>query len=341
MPFESGELVFVGSVDAPEDVGTPSTIVLERMDAVLRAAGLGLKDPSAIGRSCATWQRQACAMPTDVSVLRDRIRSLRPTSIPQTPASAAPRLAPALRSALYAVATRGRRQYVESKFARRTPRVFAQQACARATGCSSPVRMPWTSRSKPLFVGDLRAQTEQCVRQLQFIMEAAGGTMDDIVKTTVYVLDGQDRAVFLDAYGEQVQAAPAESVDACRPHHDGRRAAPRLPGGDRRRRMARARAERSRSLRLRFRPYQQLLEEERPQAGCSVAPAPPAIPCLAPQLRPGFGGQTPACSSSFMRIVGEFRSRTIAADHEHQDMLLVLVARRHVSKRRIAPAGTK
>ena len=39
-----GELVFVGSVDAPEDVGTPSTIVLERMDAVLRAAGLGLKD---------------------------------------------------------------------------------------------------------------------------------------------------------------------------------------------------------------------------------------------------------------------------------------------------------
>jgi enamine deaminase RidA (YjgF/YER057c/UK114 family) len=28
-----------------------------------------------------------------------------------------------------------------------------------------------------LFVGDLRSQTEQCVRQLQFIMEAAGGTL--------------------------------------------------------------------------------------------------------------------------------------------------------------------
>ena len=28
-----GELVFVGSVDAPDDIGTPSTIVLERLDA--------------------------------------------------------------------------------------------------------------------------------------------------------------------------------------------------------------------------------------------------------------------------------------------------------------------
>jgi 2-iminobutanoate/2-iminopropanoate deaminase len=54
-----------------------------------------------------------------------------------------------------------------------------------------------------LFVGDLRAQTEQCVRQLQFIVEAAGGTLDDVVKTTVYLQQGMDRSVFLDAYIEQ------------------------------------------------------------------------------------------------------------------------------------------
>jgi enamine deaminase RidA (YjgF/YER057c/UK114 family) len=34
-------------------------------------------------------------------------------------------------------------------------------------------------------------------------MHAAGGTLDDIVKTTVYLMDGVDRAVFLDAYTEQ------------------------------------------------------------------------------------------------------------------------------------------
>jgi len=39
-----GDLVFVGAVDAPEDTAAPSTIILERLDAVLRAVGLGLKD---------------------------------------------------------------------------------------------------------------------------------------------------------------------------------------------------------------------------------------------------------------------------------------------------------
>ena len=58
-----GELVFVGSVDAPEDVGTPSTIVLERMDAVLRAAGLGLKDflpPLGVPAQHGRGQRARC-----------------------------------------------------------------------------------------------------------------------------------------------------------------------------------------------------------------------------------------------------------------------------------------
>jgi 2-iminobutanoate/2-iminopropanoate deaminase len=64
------------------------------------------------------------------------------------------------------------------------------------------------------------------VRQLQFIMEAAGGTLDDIVKTTVYLLAGQDRAVLLDAYGEQFRrrlrspwmpAGLTMTVDALRP----------------------------------------------------------------------------------------------------------------------------
>jgi enamine deaminase RidA (YjgF/YER057c/UK114 family) len=40
------------------------------------------------------------------------------------------------------------------------------------------------------------------VRQLEFIMQAAGGTLDNIVKTTVYMMEGQDRQVLLDAYAE-------------------------------------------------------------------------------------------------------------------------------------------
>ena len=69
-------------------------------------------------------------------------------------------------------------------------------------------------------------QTRQIFSRIERIVKAAGGTMDDIVKTTVYLLDGQDRSVFLDAYGEQFRrrlrspwmpAGLTMTVDALRP----------------------------------------------------------------------------------------------------------------------------
>jgi len=220
-----GELVFVGSVDAPEDVGTPSTIVLERMDAVLRAAGLGLKDSF---RHWAFLRNMAAASVRD-AYGRERTARLDPIFAPdEYPANSrigSPALGVGVAQRSYAIATRGRRQYVESKFARRTPRVFAQSVRA-GDWLFIAGQDAVDVAQQTLFVGDLRAQTEQCVRQLQFIMEAAGGTMDDIVKTTVYVLDGQDRSVFLDAYSEQFRrrlrspwmpAGLTMTVDALRP----------------------------------------------------------------------------------------------------------------------------
>ena len=77
---------------------------------------------------------------------------------------------------------------MESKFARRTPRVFAQSVRA-GDWLFIAGQDAVDVAQQTLFVGDLRAQTDQCVRQLQFIMEAAGGTMDDIVKCTVMMAD--------------------------------------------------------------------------------------------------------------------------------------------------------
>ena len=37
--------------------------------------------------------------------------------------------------------------------------------------------------------GDINAQTQQVMRNLQSVVEAAGGTLNDIVKITVYVTD--------------------------------------------------------------------------------------------------------------------------------------------------------
>jgi len=41
--------------------------------------------------------------------------------------------------------------------------------------------------------GDVAAQTEQVFRNLRSVVEGAGGTMDDIVKITIYVTDAAYR----------------------------------------------------------------------------------------------------------------------------------------------------
>jgi 2-iminobutanoate/2-iminopropanoate deaminase len=48
--------------------------------------------------------------------------------------------------------------------------------------------------------GSLAGQTEATLRHSKDIVEAAGGTLDDIVKTTVYLTEGTNRAEFADAY---------------------------------------------------------------------------------------------------------------------------------------------
>lgn len=48
--------------------------------------------------------------------------------------------------------------------------------------------------------GSLAGQTEATLRHTKDIVEAAGGTLDDIVKTTVYLTEGTDRAEFAEAY---------------------------------------------------------------------------------------------------------------------------------------------
>ena len=41
----------------------------------------------------------------------------------------------------------------------------------------------------PTAAGDVRAQTQQCIDNIRALIEEAGGTLDDVVKCTVYVTD--------------------------------------------------------------------------------------------------------------------------------------------------------
>jgi 2-iminobutanoate/2-iminopropanoate deaminase len=201
-----GDLVFTGAVDAAEaplDAAVPpSAVILDRTDAVLRAGGLSMKD------SFRHWSFIRNLKDPRVNQAYGRGRNLRldsvfaPEEFPANSRMGSPALGDGVAHRSYAVATRGKRQYPETPFARKMPKVFAQAARV-GDWLFIAGQDAVDVANRTLFAGDLRGQTEQCIRQLQWIVEAAGGTMDDIVKTTVYLIDGVDRSVFLDAYTEQ------------------------------------------------------------------------------------------------------------------------------------------
>ncbi len=201
-----GDLVFTGAVDAPDtplDAAVlPSAVICDRLDAVLRAGGLSMGD------SFRHWSFIRNLKDANVNQAYGRGRNLRldkvfkPEEFPANSRMGSPALGTGVAHRSYAVATRGQRQYPESPFARKMPRVFAQAGRA-GDWLFIAGQDAVDVGNRTLFIGDLRGQTEQCVRQLQFIVQAAGGTLDNIVKTTCYLMEGMDRNAFLDAYAGQ------------------------------------------------------------------------------------------------------------------------------------------
>jgi enamine deaminase RidA (YjgF/YER057c/UK114 family) len=65
-------------------------------------------------------------------------------------------------------------------------------------------------------IGDLAAQTEQTFTNLETVLTAAGATLHDIVKWTIFVVEGHDIlpgfAVFQRRWGTTVKPVPAISM---------------------------------------------------------------------------------------------------------------------------------
>ena len=72
--------------------------------------------------------------------------------------------------------------------------------------------------------GGIEEQTEQVLRNLQAVLEAAGSGLDSVVKTTVFLLDMNDFTAMNNAYGRFFSAkAPARAtVQAARLPRDAR-----------------------------------------------------------------------------------------------------------------------
>ena len=65
-----------------------------------------------------------------------------------------------------------------------------------------------------LVEGDVRAQTEQVMKNLGAVLSAAGTSYENAVKTTCFLADISDFAVFNEVYGKYFTEKPARSCVA-------------------------------------------------------------------------------------------------------------------------------
>ncbi len=69
-------------------------------------------------------------------------------------------------------------------------------------------QIPLDPAGKGLLQGPMEAQTRLCLEQIREILAAAGGTMDDLVKVTIYLTDMGDFEAVNRAYSAYFGAEP-------------------------------------------------------------------------------------------------------------------------------------
>lgn len=76
-------------------------------------------------------------------------------------------------------------------------------------------QIPIDSASGKIIEGDIKTQTEQCFKNLSTVLATAGVTSDNVVKTTVYLVDMADYAAVNEVYGNYFKAPyPARTAIA-------------------------------------------------------------------------------------------------------------------------------
>ncbi len=85
--------------------------------------------------------------------------------------------------------------------------------CGNMLFCSGQI--PLDPLSGELVAGDITTQAEQVMNNIAAVLSAAGVGFDDVVKTTIYLVDMADFAAVNDVYGRRFAAhKPARSTVA-------------------------------------------------------------------------------------------------------------------------------
>lgn len=69
-------------------------------------------------------------------------------------------------------------------------------------------QIPLDPATGKMIEGDITAQAERVMENLKAVLEAAGSSMDNVVKTTVFLADLGDYAAMNEVYGRYVQNSP-------------------------------------------------------------------------------------------------------------------------------------
>ena len=85
-------------------------------------------------------------------------------------------------------------------------------------------QIPLDPKTGQFVEGGIREQTEQVIRNLAAVLEAAGSDLGRVVKTTVYLADMSDFAAMNEVYGRffREDAPPRSTVQAARLPRDAR-----------------------------------------------------------------------------------------------------------------------
>ena len=85
-------------------------------------------------------------------------------------------------------------------------------------------QIPIDPQSGEFVAGGINEQTEQVLKNLAAVLEAAGSSFAEVVKTTVYLADMSDFAAMNEVYGQYFQTAPPAraTVQAARLPRDAR-----------------------------------------------------------------------------------------------------------------------
>ncbi len=104
-----------------------------------------------------------------------------------------------LQRSIFIATSNKKKKYVSSDKVRLTPGIFSQSVCVGdwlfIAGQDSIGLDQQT-----IGANDLAVQTNECLMHIKDIGEAAGGGLEDVIKTTVYLLEGQDRSQCLSTY---------------------------------------------------------------------------------------------------------------------------------------------